>query len=46
MLLRRQLRVVLHQVQSAQNLGAVARLVANFDFPVLRLSDPQLEDTA
>jgi tRNA/rRNA methyltransferase len=46
MLLRRQLRVVLHQVQSAENLGSVARLVANFDFPVLRLSDPQLEDTA
>ena len=45
MLLRRQLRIVLHQIQSAENLGAVARLVANFDFPVLRLSDPQLEDT-
>jgi tRNA/rRNA methyltransferase len=45
MLLRRQLRVVLHQIQSAENLGAVARLLANFDFPVLRLSDPLLEDT-
>jgi tRNA/rRNA methyltransferase len=45
MLLRRQLRIVLHQIQSAENLGALARLVANFDFPVLRLSDPHLEDT-
>jgi tRNA/rRNA methyltransferase len=45
MLLRRQLRIVLHQIQSAENLGAVARLMANFDFPVLRLSDAQLEDT-
>jgi tRNA/rRNA methyltransferase len=45
MLLRRQLRIVLHQIQSAENLGAVARLVANFGFPVLRLSDPHLEDT-
>lgn len=44
MLLRRQLRLVLHQIQSAENLGAVARLLANFDFPVLRLSDPRLED--
>ncbi len=46
MLLRHQLRVVLHQIQSAENLGAVARLLANFDLPVLRLSDPRLEDTA
>jgi tRNA/rRNA methyltransferase len=46
MLLRRQLCVVLHQIQSAENLGAVARLVANFDFRVVRLSDPQLDDTA
>lgn len=45
MLLRQQLRVVLHQIQSAENLGAVARLLANFDVPVLRLSDPRLEDT-
>ncbi len=44
MLLRRQLRVVLHQIQSPENLGAVARLLANFEFPVLRLSDPRLED--
>lgn len=44
MLLRRQLRIVLHQIQSAENLGAVARLMANFDLPVLRLSAPQLED--
>jgi tRNA/rRNA methyltransferase len=39
MLLRRQLRVVLHQVQSPENLGAVARLLANFDVRVLRLSE-------
>jgi len=45
MLLRRQLRIVLHQIQSAENLGAVARLVANFDFAALRMSDPLLEDT-
>ncbi|MGZ6164367.1 MAG: RNA methyltransferase [Myxococcaceae bacterium] len=45
MLLRQQLRVVLHQIQSAENLGAVARLLANFDLPVLRLSDARLEDT-
>jgi tRNA/rRNA methyltransferase len=44
MLLRWQLRIVLHQIQSAENLGAVARLMANFDLPVLRLSAPQLED--
>ena len=44
MLLRRQLCVVLHQIQSAENLGAVARLVANFDMATLRLSDPQLQD--
>ena len=44
MLLRRQLRVVLHQIQSPENLGAVARLLANFDLPVLRLSDPRVED--
>jgi tRNA/rRNA methyltransferase len=44
MLLRRQLCVVLHQIQSAENLGAVARLLANFDLPVLRLSDSRLED--
>src|SRR5215510_13648741 len=44
MLLRRQLRVVLHQIQSPENLGAVARLLANFDVSVLRLSDTQVED--
>jgi tRNA/rRNA methyltransferase len=44
MLLRQGLRVVLHQVQSAENLGAVARLLANFDVGVLRLSDPQVPD--
>jgi tRNA/rRNA methyltransferase len=44
MLLRRQLCVVLHQIQSPENLGAVARLVANFDVATLRLSDPQLQD--
>src|SRR6516162_8303447 len=43
MLLRQGLRVVLHQVQSAENLGAVARLLANFDVGVLRLSDPQVQ---
>ena len=44
MLLRGQLRVVLHQIQSAENLGAVARLLANFDLPTLRLSAPRVED--
>ena len=44
MLLRRQLRVVLHQIQSPENLGAVARLLANFDVTVLRLSDARLDD--
>ena len=44
MLLRRQLRVVLHQIQSAENLGSVARLLANFDVAVLRLSDSRVED--
>lgn len=44
MLLRRQLRVVLHQIQSPENLGAVARLLANFDLAVLRLSDSRVED--
>jgi tRNA/rRNA methyltransferase len=44
MLLRRQLRVVLHQVQSPENLGAVARLLANFEVQVLRLSDARVED--
>jgi len=44
MLLRRQLRVVLHQIQSPENLGALARLLANFDLAVLRLSDSRVED--
>jgi tRNA/rRNA methyltransferase len=44
MLLRRQLRVVLHQIQSPENLGSVARLLANFDLTVLRLSDSRLDD--
>jgi len=35
-----QLVVVLHQVRSPDNLGAVARLMANFAFRALRLSDP------
>jgi tRNA/rRNA methyltransferase len=43
MLLRRQLRVVVHQVQSPENLGAVARLLANFDVRVLRLSESLVE---
>lgn len=32
--------VVLHQVRSPDNLGAVARVMANFGFRALRLSDP------
>jgi tRNA/rRNA methyltransferase len=39
-LLRAHLNVVLHQVRSPENLGAVARLLANFDFQRLTLSDP------
>ena len=39
-LLRAHLNVVLHQVRSPENLGAVARLAANFDFQRLTLSDP------
>jgi len=46
MLLRRQLRVVVHQVQSPENLGALARLLANFDVRVLRLSEPLMENLA
>jgi tRNA/rRNA methyltransferase len=38
--LRAQLVVVLHQVRSPDNLGAIARLMANFDLPSLTLSDP------
>lgn len=36
-----QLVVVLHQVRSPDNLGAVARVMANFGFRTLRLSDPE-----
>jgi tRNA/rRNA methyltransferase len=39
-LLRAHLNVVLHQIRSPENLGAVARLLANFDFQRLTLSDP------
>lgn len=40
MALRGQLTVVLHQIRSPDNLGAVARLMANFGFSRLVLSDP------
>ena len=40
------LRVVLHQVQSPDNLGAVARAMANFDVTSLWLSAPETEDLA
>jgi tRNA/rRNA methyltransferase len=39
-LLRVNLNVVLHQIRSPENLGAVARLLANFGFDRLTLSDP------
>jgi len=39
-ILSEQLVVVLHQVRSPDNLGAVARLMANFGLRTLRLSDP------
>lgn len=39
-LLRTHLNVVIHQIRSPQNLGAVARLMANFGFDTLTLSDP------
>lgn len=39
-LLRAHLNVVLHQVRSPENLGAIARLLANFGFERLTLSDP------
>jgi tRNA/rRNA methyltransferase len=42
--LKTQLWVVLHQVQSPENLGAVARLLANFGWSQLVLSDPQALD--
>jgi tRNA/rRNA methyltransferase len=38
---RTQLKVVLHQVGSPENLGAVARLLANFELDSLALSDPR-----
>jgi tRNA/rRNA methyltransferase len=38
--LSEQLVVVLHQVRSPDNLGAVARVMANFGARALRLSDP------
>lgn len=38
---RSQLRVVLHQVRSPENLGSVARLMANFELSDLVLSDPR-----
>jgi tRNA/rRNA methyltransferase len=40
MALARQLTVVLHQTRSPDNLGAVARVMANFGFSRLILSDP------
>lgn len=46
MSLRAALRVVLHQVQSPDNLGAVARVMANFEVTSLWLSAPQTEDFA
>lgn len=39
-LLRASLNIVLHQVRSPDNLGAVARLMRNFGFDQLTLSDP------
>jgi tRNA/rRNA methyltransferase len=44
MSLRAALRVVLHQVQSPDNLGAVARVMANFDVRELWLAEPHTED--
>lgn len=38
--LREQLIVVVHQVRSPDNLGAIARLMANFGLPRLVLSEP------
>ena len=46
MSLRAALRVVLHQVQSPDNLGAVARSMANFEVTCLWLSAPETEDFA
>lgn len=41
-LLRPRLTVVLHQIRVPENLGAVARLMRNFGFDRLVLSEPQL----
>src|SRR5438046_2863080 len=38
------LRVVCHQLRSADNLGAIARLMANFGLGQLTLSDPVTHD--
>jgi tRNA/rRNA methyltransferase len=46
MSLRTALRVVLHQVQSPDNLGGVARAMANFDVTSLWLSAPETMDFA
>ena len=46
MSLRSALRVVLHQVQSPDNLGAVARAMANFEVTELWLSAPETQDFA
>ncbi|MBS1153727.1 MAG: tRNA:Cm32/Um32 methyltransferase, partial [Myxococcaceae bacterium] len=35
-----ELTVIAHQLRSAENLGAIARLMANFGFSRLILSDP------
>lgn len=39
-MLRGNVCVVLHQIRSPDNLGAIARLMANFGLSTLRLSDP------
>jgi tRNA/rRNA methyltransferase len=39
-----QLSVVLHQTRSPDNLGAVCRVMANFDYTRLVLSEPHLQD--
>ncbi|AKF81333.1 tRNA/rRNA methyltransferase [Myxococcus fulvus] len=44
MALTSHLRVVLHQTQGPDNLGAVARLAANFGVAELVLADPQLQE--
>ncbi len=42
--LRERLQIVLHQIRSPDNLGAVARLCANFGFAAPLLSDPMTWD--